>query len=46
MLMQTIEEELGLPTLIMHSDAWDDRVTPWATLRDQIEEFVDTVVVQ
>jgi len=45
-LMQTIEEELGLPTLIMHSDAWDDRVTPWATLRDQIEEFVDTVVVQ
>jgi len=45
-LMQTIEEELGVPTLIMHSDAWDDRVTPWATLRDQIEEFVDTVVVQ
>ncbi len=45
-LMQMIEEELEIPTLIIHSDTWDDRVTPWPTIRDQIEEFVNTVVVQ
>ncbi len=45
-MMKMIEEELGIPTLIIHSDTWDDRVTPWPTLRDQIEEFVNTVVVQ
>ncbi len=45
-LMKMIEEELEIPTLIMHSDSWDDRVTPWPTIRDQIEEFINTVVVQ
>jgi len=45
-LMKAIEEELGLPTLIIHSDTWDDRVTLWPTIRDQIEEFVNTMVVQ
>jgi len=44
-LMKMIEEELGIPTLIIHSDAWDDRVTPWPSIRDQIEEFINTVVV-
>jgi benzoyl-CoA reductase/2-hydroxyglutaryl-CoA dehydratase subunit BcrC/BadD/HgdB len=44
-LMRRIEEDLGIPTLIIQSDAWDDRVTPWPVIKDQIEEFVNTVVL-
>lgn len=45
-MMKAIEEEVGIPTLIIQSDTWDDRVTPWPSIRDQLEEFVGTVVLQ
>jgi hypothetical protein len=44
-LMRRIEEDLGIPTLIIQSDSWDDRVTPWPVIKDQIEEFVNMVVL-
>jgi benzoyl-CoA reductase/2-hydroxyglutaryl-CoA dehydratase subunit BcrC/BadD/HgdB len=44
-LMRRIEEDLGIPTLIIQSDSWDDRVTPWPVIKDQIEEFINTVVL-
>ncbi len=44
-LMKRLEEDLGIPTLIIQSDSWDDRVTPWPSIRDQIEEFINTVVL-
>ncbi|MEA3223527.1 MAG: 2-hydroxyacyl-CoA dehydratase family protein [Thermodesulfobacteriota bacterium] len=33
-------EKLGIPTVIMYSDSWDDRVASWGSITDRLDEFL------
>ena len=40
-----LKEELGIPTLRLEADCWDERITPMSVIKEKIEEFVTTVVL-
>lgn len=41
-----IMKRAGVPTLCLFGDSWNKRVTPAGMLQDDIERFIDTVVVR
>jgi len=33
-------EKLGIPTIILYADSWDDRVESWNSITDRLDEFL------
>ncbi|MBW1710872.1 MAG: 2-hydroxyacyl-CoA dehydratase [Deltaproteobacteria bacterium] len=44
LVSDSIKKELGIPCLRLEGDGWDSRITPLAVIREQLEEFFETVV--
>jgi hypothetical protein len=39
-LIQRDIERYGIPTLVLYSDSFDDRVASWEAVRERLSEFI------
>ncbi|MBW2060731.1 MAG: 2-hydroxyacyl-CoA dehydratase [Deltaproteobacteria bacterium] len=44
LVSDAIKKELGIPTLRLEGDGWDARITPMSVIKEQLEEFFETLV--